>query len=234
MRGSFGTMSNISVDEIQSEIASVIDQDESTSNIDSTDYSLRLRYINRALKEWAEIQDWQTLYREYNMLVSTSTGNASIVLPANFRKLASYPLITHDGRNTDQFPEVLPQEDRQYSDTDKRVWIIGNSRNGYLLRVLGVSLSSGASVKVPYYASPQSLVSPADIADIPNPDYLVQRTIALVWEADEDARYPQAKTDAENILRNMIEYENVFNRASQYDRVKTVEETKYSFRMGRD
>ena len=234
MRGSFETMSNISVDELQSEIASVIDQDESTSNIDPTDYSLRLRYINRALKEWAEINDWQVLYNEYNMLVSTSTGNASIALPSNFRKLASFPQITHDGTTTDQFPEVLPQEDKQYSDTDKRVWIMGNPRTGYILRVHGVTLVSGASVKVPYYASPQSLVSPADIADIPNPEYLVQRTIALLWEADEDARYPQAKADAENILRNMIEYENVFNRASQYDSVKTVEQTKYNFRIGRD
>lgn len=224
----------ISVDEIQSRVASMVDLDENSANISSTDYSLRLKYINKALHEWAEITDWQVLYKEYNMLVSTSTGNASVALPSNFRKLASYPLITYDGVTTSQFPEVLPQEDKQLTETDKRAWIMGNPQDGYILRVHGVTLVSGASVKVPYYASPQSLTTSSQFAEIPNADYLVERTISLLWESQEDARFPQKKADAENILRNMIEYENVFNRASQYDRVKTVDEVKYGFTIGLD
>lgn len=227
-------MTRISVDEIQSRIAAVTDQDEATANIDATDYSLRLKYINKALLEWAEAWDWQVLFKEYNGFISTSTGNASVALPSDFRKLASYPRITYDGSNTEEFNEVLPQEDTQYSDTDKRVWMLGNPSGGYIMRIFGVTLVSGASVKVPYYASPQSLVSPANIAEIPNPDYLVERTKALIWEASEDPRFPQAKADAERILSNMIEYENVFGRAATYDTVKTVDETKHNFRLGRD
>ena len=228
-------MANISVDEIQGRVAAVTDQDENTANISSTDYSLRLKYINMALREWAEASDWQTLFSEYNMRVSTSTGNASIVLPTDFRKLAGFPKITFDGTETKEFPEVLPQEDGQYTSTDRRIWILGNPTDNYILRVFGSTLASGASVKVPYYASPQSLVSPANIAEIPNQDYLVQRTIAHVWEAREDNRFPQAKAEAEKILANMLEYENVFSRAAAYDRAKTVDETKYgNFRWGKD
>lgn len=227
-------MSRLTVDEIQSRIASVVDQDEDTSNILTADYSLRLKYINMAQKEAAEIQDWQYLFTEYNTQTSTTTGNASIALPNNFRKLAGYPFITHTGTTTDQFSNVLPQDDHQYFDTDYRTWLLGSPQSGYVLRVFGVSMQSGASIKIPYFRSPMSLASPTDITDIPNADYLVQRTVAWIWESREDARFPQAKADAERILSNMIEYQNVFSSGDDYDRVKTVEQTKNNFRIGRD
>lgn len=226
-------MAGISVDEIQSRIAAIVDQDQDTTNISSDDYALRLNYINRALHTWGDTFEWQTLYKEYNMNVSTSTGNASVVLPSNFRKLASFPKITYDGSTSADFPEVLPQEDSIYASSQKRVWILGNPLNGYVLRVWGVSLVSGASVRVPYYSSPQSVASPANIPEIPNPEYLVQSTVAQIWESREDARYPRAKVDADRILANMIEFESLANHASDYGRVKTIEE-KLSFRIGRD
>ena len=228
-------MGRISTDEIQSRTASYLDQDEKTSNISSGDYSLRLKYINMALSEWQEATDWQSLYKEYNVLVSTSTGNASIALPATFRKLASYPAITWDGTTTSLFPEIRPQTQGQYLATDRRVEIIGNPKDQYVMRVYGVTLVSGASVKVPHYQSVGSLASPADIAEIPNSDFLVKRTIAYVLEAREDARFPGMKQEADGILANMIDFENVFGEASTNDRIKTPEETKFgNFRWGRD
>lgn len=222
----------LSTDEIQSRIAAIIDQDENTSNIGATDYSLRLKYINKAQQEWAEIQDWQTLFKEYNMNVSTSTGNASVVLPNDFRKLAGYPKITFDGINTDSFPDVLPQEDG-YAADERRIWILGNPNSGYILRVFGSTLASGASVKVPYFSSPGSLASPADLPAVPNSDFLVQRAISLIWESREDPRFPQAKVEADRILRNMMERENTFNRASDNFRAKTWDEVKYGYRWGK-
>lgn len=218
---------SITVDDIQGRIASVLDQDGNSSNIDTSDYALRLTYMNMALREWSEIYDWQALYTEFNTLTSTSTGNTSIALPSNFRKLASYPVITADGATSSLFPEVRPQEAGQYSTNDKRVEITGNPLNGYNMAVFGTALVSGASIKVPYYQSPTSLVSPANTTEIPNPEYLVRRTIAHWWEARGDDRFPQAKAEAERILANMIDYENVFSEASTNDRVKTVEETRY-------
>jgi len=223
----------MTLDDVQSRVAAVTDLDQDTTNIPTDDYSLRTTYINMAQKEWAEAYDWSVLYTEYNMLVSTSTGNASVVLPANFRKLASYPKIMVDS-TAYQFSQVRPEEDDQYSDNDKRVWILGSPNSQYILRVFGASLSSGASVKVPYYRSPASLATGTDIAEVPNADYLVQRTIAYVWGSKEDARFPTAKAEAEIILQNMLEFEQVPSRASDWDRVKTVEETRYNFRLGRD
>lgn len=225
-------MPNISIDEVQSRMAAYLDQDPATSNISSTDYSLRLKYINMALTEWQESYDWQALYSEYNVLISAATGNASVALPSDFRKLASYPVISNAG-STDLYPETRPQESGQYGANDKRIEILGNPQDAYTLRIYGTTLSSGASVKIPYYMSAQSLVSPANIAEIPNPDFLVKRAIAYWLEVREDSRFPGMKQEADRILANMIDYENVFSEASASDRVKTVEETKHSdYRWG--
>ena len=225
-------MAKISVDEIQSRVAAITDQDERTSQIPARDYALRLSFINKLMQKWAEVNDWQVLYTEYNMLVSTSTGNASIALPSDFRKPASAPRITYDGTNTFEFPITRPQDARQYDDFYKRVEFLGNYQDNYTLRVYGVTLSSGASLKLPYYMSVQSLVSPANITEIPNPDYLVEGTIGMWWEAREDPRFQDKKAEAERILRNMIEFENVFPDGSQYSRVKTIDETEFTHRWG--
>lgn len=222
----------LSVDEIQSRVAAVVDQDEATADISTADYSLRLKYINMAQDEWAHTYDWDTLYTEFNTLTSTSTGNLSIALPLDFRKLASFPQITWDGANTASFSQTDPIDNLQYGSTDKRVSVIGNSFDGYTMRVLGVSvLASGASINVPYYKSIGSLASPVNLITVPNPDFVTQRVVGRIWETREDPRFPQAKSDADRILQNLLEYENVkgvgFN-----DRVKTVEETRYSARIG--
>lgn len=237
-------MAGISVDEVQSRLAALADQDPLTSDISSTDYALRLKFINMSMQEWQEAYDWQTLYDEYNVLVSTSTGNASIALPGNFRKLASFPQIVWDGATTDRFPEVRPQEKAQFTLTnrgntggvgspDKWCEIWGNPRGNYTMFVHAPTLASGASVLVPYYKSFQSLASPADIAEIPNAQYLVKRSLAYLWEVRQDDRFPEMKSEAEKILAQMIDYENTFGEASTFDRVKTIEQTRFGdFRWG--
>lgn len=222
------------VDTIQGRIAAMVDQDENTSNISATDYSKRLNYINRAQMEWAEVWPWQVLYKEFNTLTSTSTGNATITMPSNFRKLSSYPKITYDGTTTAQFPDVLPQEDGQYTNTDKRILCYGNAVEGYSYVVRGATMVSGASIMVPYIATPTSLASPANNVECPNADFLVQRTIAYLWEAQEDPRFQQAKADSAQILSNMIEFEETISRASTNDRIKTTDEVKNNFRWGID
>jgi len=190
--------------------------------------------MNMALHEWGESYDWDVMYKRYITQTSTASANASIALPSDYRKLASFPIIVWTGTTGDQFPEVKPQEDGQFSSTDKRVWILGNNQTGFVMNVQGVALQSGASIMVPYYASPQSLASPANIPEIPNSEYLVQRTVAYLWQGREDPRFPAAQAEANRILSNMIEYENVFGRAAYNDSIRTVEQTRSSFRFGRD
>src|SRR6185436_8682184 len=98
------------LDDIQSDIASVIDSDPDTSNISTADYSLRTKYINISLREYQNAYDWQHLYNEYNVLVSTASANASIALPQDFRKPASKPWVA--GK---EYSIARPQEAGQFA-----------------------------------------------------------------------------------------------------------------------
>lgn len=224
---------NISLDNIQSKVAAVLDQNEDTSDISTADYSLRREYINMAQHEWAETYDWRSLYRESALRVSTSTGNASVALPADFRKLAEAPKITYDGTNTEYFPEIRPQEKRMYDSTDRFIYVLGDQNTGHVMFVNAQTLSSGASIQLAYYRSPASLVSPANIAMCPNPEYMVQRVLAYVWESQSDPRFQQAKFEADKILKQMLEYEQVYGEGYN-DRVWTTERKNFdSFRWGK-
>lgn len=189
-------------------------------------------YINMAQREWAETYDWRSLYREYNMVVSTSTGNASIALPANFRKSAGTPQITYDGTTTLNFHEIRAEERTTQKASSKYVYFLGDQNTNFTMVINAGTLASGASVFVPYRASLASLVSPADIAMCPNPEYLVQRSLAYIWESRSDARFPQAKAESDKILQKMLEYEQTYGEG-MIDSIQTADEKYYNFRWGR-
>lgn len=228
----------ITVDDVQSQIASILDQNQDSSSIDSSDYSLRLNMINRRERMWAEAGKWNNLVKEFNSLISTSTGNTSIALPADFRALAGYPEITFDGSTTSKYSEIKPQEEGRFNPAvDKYVKILGNPNTGYtMVGSPGTSnrlFTSGASVKVIYHSIPTSHASPANQISCSNPEYIVQGVIADFWESREDPRYQNAKVEANLILQNMLEYENTPSEASYNRNVKTVDETRYAYRWGR-
>ena len=220
---------SINVTELQNRIASMTDQSSTAPTAGGDDWNLRLMYLNMAQQEAFELYDWRFLYKEYGTRTSTSTGNTSIAMPGDFRKLGSYPVV-----NGYQYRETRAQERTKLLSTDQSVYFLGNPGDDYTMVINGV-LGSGASIVVPYYSSGNSLVSGNDISMIPDPNYLVYRSIALLWEAREDDRFPQAKAKAEQILSRMLERENVFSEgANDASRVRTAEETQYGFRLGRN
>ena len=228
----------VSVDTIQSRVAAIVDQDSDTSNISSTDYSLRLSYINRRERQWSEVGKWQSLYKEYNTQTSTASGNTSIALPTDFRALAGYPKITFDGATTKEFTEIRGQEEGRFDPAINRyVKILGDAASGHVMVVNSANadrqLVSGASIFVSYFKTPASLASPADSVTCSDPNYLVQGVIADIWEAREDARFQQAKVEANIILQNMLEREFTPSEAAYNKNVKTTEEVNYGHRWGR-
>jgi hypothetical protein len=225
---------SLTVSDIQKRIAALVDQEDGAPTAGGDDWNLRLSYINMAQREWAESANWNCLYREYNSITShASTANATIAMPIDFRMLAGFPKIVPDGVNTYEYSEIRPQEKDQYLDTDRYCYVLGNG-SAYNLIINPATLSSGASIFVPYLSTPSALASPTDVSPITNPDYLVKRSIAMLWEAREDERFPQAKTEADKVLARMLEINNSFFDQASYGQVKNIEQTRYKFRIGRD
>lgn len=219
------------LNDVLTKVSAVVSQTTDVTNT-SDEYGLWRSYANMAQKEWSEVYNWPSLYKEYNTQTSNPSGNATIQLPADFRKLSGYPRLTADGTTTNEYPEISPQVKGKYNSEDEYCYVLNSSGKYYLIVNPGTAVS-GASIFVSYWRSPASLCSPADIIDCPNPDYMVQRIIAQVWESREDARFPQAKAEAEKILSRLLEAEVTPSYA--YDnRVLTQEEKSYDFKIGRD
>lgn len=224
-------MTNNTLNDILLKVAAVVSQAVEVD--DTTDeYALWRTYANMAQNEWAELYEWPQLYREYNTQTSTASGNVTIAMPANYRKLASYPKITSDGVNTYEFSKIEPTKRGQYLDTDRYVYELSTNSQTYLV-VNPSPLVSGASIMIPYWRSIASLASPSDQVECQNADYLTQRIIGYIWEAREDSRFPQAKAEAQRILSNLLEFENSKGEADS-NTIQTIEEAKFNFRIGRN
>jgi len=220
------------LDDIQSAVAAIVDQDQNTSNIDSDDYSLRLNYINHRERKWAEVGKWRLLYKEFNTLTSTATGNLTVTLPEDFRIEAGFPII-----GGTEHPIVVGTQKGQKDASDNYVVMGGNSNSGYSMTIhsgTNAALSSGASIFVNYYSFPTSLASPTNVITCPNPEYIITGTVADIWEAREDARFQLKKDEADVILKDMLEFEMTPSEGADNDRVKSVDETRHHFRWGRD
>jgi hypothetical protein len=218
----------------QQHIANEIDQSDDAPSQGGTDWNIRLNALNRALFDWANSNDWDTLKKVHNGLVSTSSANASYVLPSDFSKLDGFPKIVWDGRTTNEFPVIDPSKNSNYLDSDKFVNIFDNSRDGKIMYIHSSTLVSGASVQFTYYKSPQSLASAVDIIEVNDPTFVVQRALYYIYKGREDGRFPEAKVESDRILARMLENEASKGIAYEDRRISNWNEERYSFRIGRD
>lgn len=217
--------------DIQTQIAYEADSNASISPSDS-DWGERLVPINRALNDWAETYDWSQLKKIHNGLISTATGNASYVLPSDFRRADGYPQITWDGRNTESFTIVDPSTNYQYNSNDLYVNLLGNDYSGYVMYINSPGLVSGASVQLTYWARPTSLTTQTQTTECPDPSYITQKALYYIYKQREDGRFPEAKAEADRILARMLEAENSAGIGFANKRVNS--SPLSTFRIGRD
>lgn len=211
-----------------------MDQSATAPTTGGTDWNIRLNALNRALFDWGEAYDWSVLKKVYNGVISTSTGNASIAMPAGFRKLDGFVRIAYNGINVADFTPVDVTRNAEYITNDQVVNILGNDKDARTVYVPYVTLTSGASVQFTYWASPVSLSTTTSLTECPDPTFLVQRALYYLYKGREDGRFPESKEEADRILIRMIENENTLGQAHSDNRIHNWNETRYSYRIGRD
>lgn len=214
----------------QEQIASEMDQSPTAPTAGGTDWNIRKNALNRALIDWENSNEWESLKVVYNSKV-TVAGFATLGLPANFKKLDGFPGIVWDGRSYNEFPAVDPSTNSKYLDSDRYVNVFDNAKDGKSLYIHANTLASGASIQFTYYKSPQSLASAADVIEVPDPTYIIQRALYLIYKGREDGRFPEAKVEADKILARMIENESSKGYAYKDRSIPT---SNSGFRIGRD
>jgi hypothetical protein len=97
------------------------------------------------------------------------------------------------------------------------------------------TLASGASLQVQYYSTPTSLSTNIDIPVTPDPQFLIDRAIAYIFEARSDPRFQTEENKAREKLLTMIENMNAakFNSYAGANYL-TTPERRTGFRLGRD
>ncbi len=228
-------MARLTIESIMKQIASTVNQEADAPTEGGAEWSLWLEYINRALFEWANANDWEVLRKTfYPTVVGTST--ATVAMPLDFKKIAKEPLVFGTESNGEAYAEVLPEQENLYNRaTDKYVTVVGNLSDGFSVVFNPGTLASGASVAVQYFSMPTSLASNAQVPPITDSQFLIDRAIAYIFEARSDPRFQQEETKARERLLAMVEGADMakYNSYANPNFV-TTPERKQGFRIGRD
>lgn len=225
------------VNNVQQDVSAAVDQTTTVPTESGSEYALRLNFINRSLREYAGAYDWEAT-RKTLWLTVTGVSQASISLPADYRKMSSFPLFHSGGVSGGEgWAQIKPEDLKQYHSTDKYFYELGNSGDGNTMIWNPGTLASGASLLINYYSYPTSLASPADILPIDDDgrEFVVHRTASFIFETRNDAKFQPMEAKARENLLQMIDNENAPGLPLQKNtRVETPENKYHGFRIGRD
>lgn len=204
-------MNGLTVDEMIQRVNSEVDQENTTSD-SSSDYSLRLTYINRAQTEWAAAYRWKALKKTAFVGV-TGTNQASVSLPSDligkFGFAGPPALYAPEQEPPYSYNETESEDTRYLLSTDRYVFTLGNDRDGWTAVFNPGTLASGASLAIYYYGYPSSLSSPTNYSIVPDSEFLIKRCIQYVYQSRQDPRFPIVRSEADRHLAQMIEDEVV-------------------------
>lgn len=219
------------VDTIQQKINAITDQ---TTTVPSTDeYALRLSFINRAIEEFNNSYDWESLKRIAYLNI---TGGATVSLPMDFRKMAAFPLVWQSNPSPGEtWPQINTDTIAQYDSSDKYFYILGDRGNGYSMIINPATLASGATVQIQYFSFSTSLASPANVIPLESTEYVVNKTISYIFQTRNDGRYKLYSNDARENLLGMIDQQNDKSKAFGTNNYVGVTINKnLGFKIGRD
>jgi hypothetical protein len=228
-------MSRLSVDEIMVQIASTVNQEATEPATGSSEWALWLQYINRGVFEWANTHDWEVLRKTYFPIV-TGTNQGTVSLPQDFRKIGAPPVLYNgDSENGVRYGEALPEQEQFYGTTEKYYEIRGDISTGFSIILHPQTLASGASLVIQYFSMPTALASGVQYPVVPDSQFLVNRTIAYIFEARSDSRFQLEEQKARDNLLNMIENQDAakYNSYSNNNPVISTNQ-RQNFRLGRD
>ncbi len=223
------------VTQILTQIAATVNQEATAPTAGGSEWLLWLQFLNRAMDEWVNANDWEATKKYFYPSVSGMSA-ATVALPADFKKLAGEPILYNGDISTGvSYPEIRDEQVGMYSTTDEYFHITGDSSNGQSLVFHPATMASGASLLIKYYSYPTSLASPAEKPILSDSQFLVDRTIAYVFEARSDPRFQIIEQKARERLLTMVENANL-DKFSSYAGPNPVitSNQKQGFRFGRD
>jgi len=163
-----------------------------------TELTVRTSYVNQAISDAASAYRFKEFDAVYNVF---ATG-ATVSMPSNFREMYGNPKAFLSNGTWQDIRMIEAKDKYKYDSTDYWCYQQGNPSSGYSLYVNG--FASGASISFAYQKYPTSLVSPADVCELPDPEYVKQKVISYIMQSRGDERLTYVDSDAQQRLLNMI------------------------------
>lgn len=189
------------VQQVLNSISAYVNQDPTLPS--GTDLTSQVNLIDQSQKEWADTYQWKKLQK--TIAPSFGVSGTSIALPAYFKKLMS-PLGDNETTPATTYIQIDPSERLYKSSTEKYVYQVGDDGTGYAL-VVNPPLPSAATLTLDIQVAPTALATLTDVVTCPSVQFLVLRTISKILSARSDPRFPQVKTDSDDVMASMIEEE---------------------------
>jgi hypothetical protein len=185
------------LDQILKDVNSYVDLENERPT--GTELSVRVNYINQAIREWASSNVWQQLTRSF---YPTTASVSAVALPSDFRELAGPPQEYLSSGSWRAHDAVRVQDRYSLSGSAYYCYIEGDPVSGQFLNFN--NLSVGATVSVNYQRYPSIMATFSDICEVPDPQYVVAKTISYVLQSRDDARFPLKDAEAGRLLQNMV------------------------------
>lgn len=223
----------LTLQDIQARISTMVDQSTTPPTEGTSEWNIRLNFINRAIEEWGQAYNWDSLRKV--SFVSITGAQGSIALPADFKKLTGFPRLF--GSTNEPFgepwQEIQSHEKYMKDDADHFFYLMGDRANGMFMMWNPMTLSSGSSLSVEYYSYPQGASLSTDRIVVNDPEFLVDRAMAYILQSRNDGRFQQFEAQAREKLLLMVDNENEKSRAYR-NKIDTPENSFFGFRLGRD
>jgi len=192
------------LESILKSVGAITDQDASVPT--GSDLTQRIQFANDALGEWADSYTWKDLQKTFH-INATNSSTATVSLPSDFRQPFTSVYNYLENGYLQEYKQIKPQERFNQVLPDKYCYVTGSFENKVL--TFSEMLPSGASLQVDYISFPQSLTTLTDNVPITSSQYMVKKVASLILQGRGSPLFTFMQNDAQRLLSNAIEEENV-------------------------
>lgn len=187
-------MSERTVLSLMEDIGAEVNGDSTAPVVDSDEYNLFLKALNRSERTWEGVDyNWESLRRIHNTTLAQS--GTSVGLPAGFLKLSGHVLLEGS-----PYIEIKPQE--QYLHTEDSEYVVINRAENYM--TINPSSPSTVAVHIPYQSKVTTLATSTAIPLCPSDEYLIDKSSSIILFGRSDGRYTELRDEAETLLQQMV------------------------------
>lgn len=181
-------------------IASYINQDPTL--VTGTDLTSQINLVNQSQLEWANTYHWKLLRQTY-FVPTVGVSATSIGLPSYFQKTMSALADYNTSPPTTYQQLYNPAERFYHNSTDKYFYVMGDDGTGHYM--VTNNILANASLQIDIQVQPTALATITDVVTCPSYQFLALRAISKILSARSDPRFPQIKSDSDDIMASLIE-----------------------------